>query len=63
MMAVVNCLVIEPISKIVEVSKAILFSKSPNYLETIESLSGDFELENLDLNSRFSDFGCFLQWC
>ena len=38
-------------------SRAILFSKSPNYLETIESLSGDFELENLDLNSRFSDFG------
>ena len=38
-------------------SRAILFSKSPNYLETIESLSGDFDLENLDLNSRFSDFG------
>ncbi len=38
-------------------SRAILFSKSPNYLETIESLSGDFELENLDFNSRFSDFG------
>ncbi|AUC75562.1 OmpA family protein [Olleya sp. Bg11-27] len=40
-----------------EDSRAILFSKSPNYLETIEALSGDFELENLDLNSRFSDFG------
>ncbi|RAJ16761.1 OmpA family protein [Olleya aquimaris] len=38
-------------------SRAILFSKSPNYLETIEALSGDFELENLDFNSRFSDFG------
>ncbi|QCE40324.1 OmpA family protein [Psychroserpens sp. NJDZ02] len=40
-----------------EDSRAILFSKSPNYLEAIEALSGDFELENLDLNSRFSDFG------
>lgn len=38
-------------------SRAILFKKSPNYLETIEELSGDFELENLDFNSRFSDFG------
>lgn len=38
-------------------SRAILFSKSPNYLEAIEALSGDFELENLDFNSRFSDFG------
>ncbi|MDA0177144.1 OmpA family protein [Mesoflavibacter profundi] len=40
-----------------EDSRAILFSKSPNYLETIEALSGDFELENLEVNSRFSDFG------
>lgn len=40
-----------------EDSRAILFKQSPNYLETIEELSGDFELENLDFNSRFSDFG------
>ncbi len=40
-----------------EDSRAMLFSKSPNYLETIEAISGDFELENLDFNSRFSDFG------
>ena len=40
-----------------EDSRAILFSKSPNYLEAIEALSGDFELENLDINTRFSDFG------
>ncbi|AXO81491.1 flagellar motor protein MotB [Olleya aquimaris] len=38
-------------------SRAILFLKSPNYLEAIEAMSADFELENLDFNSRFSDFG------
>lgn len=38
-------------------SRAKMFLSSPDYLEKIELLSGDFELENLDANSRFSDFG------
>ena len=38
-------------------SRAILFSKSPDYLQTIDKLSGGFKLENLDVNSAVSDFG------
>ena len=38
-------------------SRAILYSKSPDYLETIDKLSGGFKLENLDFNSPVSDFG------
>lgn len=40
-----------------EDTRSILFIESKNYLETIEELSAEFELDNLDLNSRFSDFG------
>jgi len=40
-----------------EDSRAILFSKSPDYLTTIDKLSGGFKLENLDVNSAVSDFG------
>ncbi len=38
-------------------SRSVLFLKSKNYLQIIEELSAEFEMENLDLNSRFSDFG------
>ena len=38
-------------------SRSALFLKSKGYLEVIEALSAEFEMENLDLNSRFSDFG------
>lgn len=38
-------------------SRARLLSKSPDYLETIDKLSGGFTLENLDFNSAVSDFG------
>jgi len=40
-----------------EDTRSILFLKSKDYLKTIEELSAGFELENLDLNSSFSDFG------
>lgn len=37
--------------------RSVLFVKSKRYLERIEELSAEFELNNLDFNSRFSDFG------
>jgi len=40
-----------------EDSRSKLFMESPDYLTTIDKLSGNFTIENLDLNSRFSDFG------
>jgi len=40
-----------------EDSRAVLYSKSPNYLATIDKLSGGFTLENLDFNTAVSDFG------
>ena len=38
-------------------SRSIKYLDSPDYLTTIDRLSGNFTIENLDLNSRFSDFG------
>ncbi|APY00887.1 outer membrane protein OmpA-like peptidoglycan-associated protein [Lacinutrix venerupis] len=38
-------------------SRSIKFMESPDYLTTIDKLSGNFTIENLDINSRFSDFG------
>ncbi|WP_299890577.1 OmpA family protein [uncultured Lacinutrix sp.] len=40
-----------------EDSRSKKFIESPDYLTTIDKLSGDFQIENLDLNSKFSDFG------
>lgn len=40
-----------------EDSRSKMFMKSPDYLTTIDKLSGNFTIENLDLNSKFSDFG------
>ena len=38
-------------------SRSIKYLESPDYLTTIDRLSGNFTIENLDSNSRFSDFG------
>ncbi|AUC80837.1 OmpA family protein [Lacinutrix sp. Bg11-31] len=38
-------------------SRSIKYLESPDYLTTIDKLSGNFTIENLDFNSRFSDFG------
>ena len=38
-------------------SRSIKYLESPDYLTTIDKLSGNFNIENLDSNSRFSDFG------
>ncbi|WP_452223129.1 OmpA family protein [Lacinutrix chionoecetis] len=38
-------------------SRSKKFLESPDYLTTIDKLSGNFTIENLDMNSRFSDFG------
>ena len=38
-------------------SRSVLFEENPNYLSEIENLSSDFELQNLDINTPFSDFG------
>ncbi|OIQ23076.1 OmpA family protein [Lacinutrix sp. MedPE-SW] len=40
-----------------EDSRSKKFMESPDYLTTIDKLSGNFTIENLDFNSRFSDFG------
>ena len=40
-----------------EDSRAILFLETPDYLETIDKLSGGFTLENMGFNSSVSDFG------
>ena len=40
-----------------EDSRSKKYLDSPDYLTTIDRLSGNFTIENLDLNSRFSDFG------
>ncbi|WP_290696645.1 OmpA family protein [Lacinutrix sp.] len=40
-----------------EDSRSIKYLESPDYLTTIDKLSGNFKIENLDFNSRFSDFG------
>jgi len=38
-------------------SRSKKFLDSPDYLTIIDKLSGNFKIENLDLNSKFSDFG------
>jgi len=38
-------------------SRSILFSNSPDYLTTIDKLSGNFSVENLATNTEYSDFG------
>ncbi|TYB70526.1 OmpA family protein [Bizionia gelidisalsuginis] len=38
-------------------SRAIMFSNSPDYLTTIDKLSGNFSVENLSTNTKYSDFG------
>ncbi|AEH01681.1 OmpA family protein [Lacinutrix sp. 5H-3-7-4] len=38
-------------------SRSKKYLESPDYLTTIDKISGDFVIENLEFNSRFSDFG------
>lgn len=38
-------------------SRAKAFISEPDYLETIDKLSGNYEIENLGINTEFSDFG------
>ncbi|SEA71972.1 OmpA family protein [Bizionia paragorgiae] len=38
-------------------SRAVKFSNSPDYLTTIDKLSGNFYVENLSTNTKYSDFG------
>lgn len=38
-------------------SRAIMFKNNPDFLEEINSLSGNYELENMDFNSKVADFG------
>ena len=38
-------------------SRSKKYLESPDYLTTIDKISGNFSIENLEINSRFSDFG------
>jgi len=41
-------------------SRGTKFLNTTDYLETIATMSQDFELQNLDINTKFSDFGASL---
>lgn len=41
-------------------SRGIKFLNNTDYLQTIETMSQDYTLENLDINTSFSDFGASL---
>jgi len=41
-------------------SRGVKFLNNTNYLETIKAMSQDYALENLDINTPFSDFGASL---
>lgn len=41
-------------------SRGTKFLNTTDYLETIAAMSQDFELQNLDINTKFSDFGASL---
>ena len=41
-------------------SRGIKFLNNTDYLEVIETVSQDYMLENLDINTAFSDFGASL---
>lgn len=38
-------------------SRAKAFNSTPDYLKTIDKLSGNYDIESLEINSEYSDFG------